>query len=279
MRTSLILALFCCCVVPFALASGEDACAAAQSCKPWTSNNACVSNGRMTLQIIVDIWPDSTDTNSSSSLTDASQVVYPFCPVVDQFQGFRLEGAGQYSLNALVTNPLSTLTTTNISVKGLATAEENFEFPASQGAGQTTFTYLFNVLSDSSSEFGSGCTSGQVGVVSVLMLNFTMTNGVYTYGTVNGSTSGSPVNNGFVPTCQSGQCLFGDSACVGPPGAQNCARCFSATDNIAALDLKIWASYYGSDSNGRTFTSNQDNPLNYLQYATQSAYSTLTSTL
>jgi hypothetical protein len=225
----------------------------------------------MDLRFVVDTWEGSTVSNYANG-----QVA--FCPLVDTNQAFVLDGVAGYIDGAFGnSNPTSTLNNTNIYVYGQGSVNSTHD-PVADGSG-AMFSYLFPSAGGDAPQFGSGCADGELAVVSFLMINFTFTNGAYLFEHNGTAIGGNPINSGWVSTCDAGnKCLFGDQACIGVGSVMNCAKCY----NEASLDqasTKVWAAYYGTDASGKTLTSGQDNPLNFLQYASGSAYVAIANNL
>ncbi|CUF84110.1 Hypothetical protein, putative [Bodo saltans] len=247
-----------------AFAHAVDDCVASLACRPWNQHVPCTSGASMDLRFVIDTWEGSTNDAYSNG-----QVA--FCPLVDANQAFVLDGVSDYIDGAFLNgNASSTFNNTNIYVYGQGSLDSSAN-PQSDGSG-ALFSYIFPSAGGDAPQFGSGCGDGELAVVSFLMINFTMTNGAYLYQHNGTEIGGNPINSGWVSTCDSGnKCLFGDPACIGMGNVMNCAKCY----NQASLDqvsTRVWAAYYGTDASGKTYISGQDNPLNFLQYASGSAY-------
>jgi hypothetical protein len=257
-------------VVSFVAA--EDDCLSGLACRPWSKFAPCSIGGSMNTRFIVERWD-----NGSVAMPFGES---SFCPLVDQNEAFILENTGDYVEPAFwENNQSSTVNNTKIWLYGQGNLNTtNVHEPIAHGSG-VLLSYMFP--SQGSPEFGTGCSNGELAVASFLMINFTMTNGIYLYKAVpaGDTIDGNPINAGWVSTCDaSNQCLFGDAACIGMGGVMNCARCYDQT-SVQTAKTRVWAAYYGTDASGRSFVSGQDNPLNFLQYASGSAYTTIANNL
>jgi len=107
-------------------------------------------------------------------------------------------------------------------------------------------------------------------VARFLILNVTMTNGLYKLG----GSDGIPIQTGFDPTCDGDSCLLGNAdLCIGTAGRKNCAKCYDqATALSMHLNTTIFTAYYGTDNSGRSFKSGTLNPLNFEEFAWEPVY-------
>lgn len=250
------------------LVSAEDLCLSGLACRPWSLHSPCAAGGSMDTRFLIETWSESTALNTYGQSA--------FCPLVDQNEAFVMTNLTDFIDGAFTEdNVSSSFNNTRIWVYGQGALSPDDHSPIQDGSG-ALFSYLFPA--QGSPQFGTGCAAGELAVASFLMVNFTMTNGVYLYNHNGTSINGNPINSGWLPTCDGTQCLFGDPACIGMGGLMNCARCYDATDVDTAM-TRVWAAFYGTDSQGRTFVSGQDNPLNFLQYASGSAYTEIANNL
>jgi hypothetical protein len=201
-----------------------------------------------------------------------SYITFGVCAKVDQLQAFELSnasiwGAGRKNgpTGATYISTMTNLTT--IDVFGMGPLPYR-DYPLASDDGGAI--YYQNV-----SACGDNGFSGPA-VVNFLVLNITMTNGAYSYSP---SDSPLPVQSGFVPTCKDGTCLMdSDSVCVGE-GKQNCATCVNSDAALQNTKLHIWAAYYGTDKNGRRFTSGSNNPVNFQQFSSDPVFNKIKGSL
>lgn len=251
---SITLALMALAVVAF---DPNNQCRQGVACQPWNPASRCEINGRMELQFLLQQWPGNDNV--------LDEVAYSFCPVVDQLQAYKLNNTGNnLNLgNAFIDFPTvgPRVNETFLRVYGQGAAP-NYTHPDDRSWSRVTYASA------------NGCPGDQIAVVSYLSLNFTMSKGDYLYPT--DSNNSQPINVGFAPTCDwAGYCLFDDSSiCIGAGNLRNCARCYTNATYVYA-HTNIWASYYGTDDQGKPFTSGEDNPLNFKQYTVTSAYDVL----
>jgi len=229
-----------------------------KGCEPWYQSPACTVGQTMKVIFTIDVAPENANVAGTNNT-----VAYSFCPKVDQLQAFSLNGSSALAGGNLVNSTLSA--TANQSYLHLlgATGNAGTEIPvqASYGAALIFATGLDTSM----------CQSGMA-VASMLVLNFTMTDGMYRMT----SSFGAPIQVGFMPTCtDSNNCAMGGTVCLGLPGFKNCGTCVNSFADLEANPIQVFASYYGTDSNGRTLTSGTENPLNFRALAADSVFNTV----
>lgn len=194
--------------------------------------------------------------SAAETLFGISRPFY-FCPVVDELQAFKLnQSARLVALNRDGVTFSNYPRTANLTVIGMQ-YKTNPSIIPELWQDSTVTVYEAN---------SSACGGTGAAVATFLVLNITVNQGVYTYGS---GAEAQPIGAGFTPTCVDDNCLTNPSAvCIGPKGRKNCATCYSRPSDVGATDsLTIWASYYGTDSNGRVMTSGGSNPLAFTQFS------------
>ena len=236
-----------------------DDCSSGSACRPWGNGSSCAIDGRMDLRFFINIPSDSNYTDGSG--VTQSQVTYAFCPKVDELQAFQLQkgavyGAARYSYNGTDINPQGfTQTSPNTTIQVFGMGSPPFVQIPSLNDWSTAIFY----------QNTSACGGGPA-IVNFLVLNITMKNGNY--------ANNNFAQIGFIPTCDwDNKCLVGSSSlCIGTDKKMNCAQCATTVSDLWTLKTSVWSSYYGTDKNGKTFKSGSNNPLNFRQFSSGSAF-------
>ncbi|KAH9579752.1 hypothetical protein LSM04_000778 [Trypanosoma melophagium] len=271
-----------------AVVEGDIDCSTGLACFPWAGEEShvpCVRGRRMNLRFMLDV----ADENVKSAEPVKSNAFYGFCPVVDKLQIFTLTNA---PFLASVFDNAGTLSLTNtmerkyLSIYGFG-ASNSTNYPQKNfSAGAVLVAVNGTALCGS---------NRSVALVDTLVLDIGLHKGLFNYigaraasirpdtGNSN-SNSGSGKNTkspvtpipevvvqpamvGFRPTCSANdECLFDTgSVCVGlEVGKKNCAKCYDSAEDIRdKAQLRVWASYYGTDQRGRPLLSGGMNPLNF----------------
>lgn len=242
-------------------------CSVKKACHPWLpSGPSCARGWNMNLQFYLDLAPENY-VNNFSPYYNLSEVTYAFCPRVDEIQAFNLSNA--FKLAGLFYNDTVKVNNTTIQGQNLILSE-NLEvgYLSIYGMGDVSDVYF----PSPNTSYGStgvifnttDCNDGEFGIVNFLVVNITMKNGRYIYGSNNMS-----IKTGFSPTCNGHDMCTIDPAmkCFGESGKKNCGTCVGDTVEISNTTLQVWVSYYGTDSSGRKFMSGASNPLNYRAFS------------
>ncbi|KAK7195459.1 hypothetical protein NESM_000473100 [Novymonas esmeraldas] len=85
-----------------------------------------------------------------------------------------------------------------------------------------------------------------------------------------------PAKVGFVPTCNANDvCVMGDPnvyTCIGDiPGQKNCGIVSSNATLLRGVQLVVWVSYFGTDSQKTVLLSGGVNPMNFMAFASNNA--------
>lgn len=239
-----------CLVILFTTALANE-CDDGSSCTPYGgggnySGRACAIGKRMNLVFGVKTF-------------GGVEQSFAFCPKTDQLQAFALNNTGFW--NTIAKAPENA----TIGVYGMGGAPmEQMPTPEMDGS-------VLAFTRHPSCNDGNG--TNYFAAATFLVLNITMTKGSYYY---TPADSVQPIQSGFVPTCNSGVCEFdSDALCIGVGRMQNCAKCVRTDAEMTQWRLNIWASYYGTDVNGKRFLSGGSNPLNFRQFATDSLWGNL----
>jgi len=200
-------------------------------------------------------------------------VTYGFKPTIDELQAFRLENflinvssmIGQVTNNGH--NRSFTRATDSTKPTEVALSLDN--------AGNVSLPSYPLVDHDTTvtvAEISDVCGEDHVAMAHFLVANVTMTDGVYKWA----GASIPPIQVGFDPTCDGNSCLLGKGVCIGRPGRKNCAKCVPFNEVMRSENkVNVWMAYYGSDSNGRSFRSGSENPLNFEQFAFDPVYNSV----
>lgn len=253
--------------------NAASGCASNVACFPWETRAGpfCGRGNKMNLRFAIDVAPENVYQPDYYGFKRTTQMTYAFCPRVDELQAFNLTDAIGYmaldrtnSSNATISR---TVYESYLSVVGFG------EIGNIYTPGNTSFGRVLIVDNRTNK-----CPIGQVGVVNFLVLNITMDKGRFKYYP---NVSEHPQSVGFLPSCDSTSvCMYDtESHCIGPEGLQNCARCYSDPQELQGMPLQIWASYYGTDFNGRLMRSGANNPLNFRAFSGSGVYSRLTSSV
>ena len=251
------------------LALANNACNLGTACRPFGNGTTCATGDWMDLRFRLQVTGENRYVDSVTLNTN-NYVTFGVCAKVDELQAFELEkatswGVGQgYASTGNVTSINSALSNfTTLDVFGMGPLPYR-DYPL---AGDDAAAIFYeNVTGCGSNGFPGPA------VVNFLVLNITMTKGAYSY---TPADSPLPIQNGFVPTCKDGTCLIdGGTVCVGK-GKQNCATCVNSVNGLLNTKVHIWAAYYGTDNNGRRFTSGSNNPIDFQQFSTDSVLNTI----
>jgi len=235
-------------------------------CQPWSAGATPCQRGTGKIQIQwgLDLPPNSR----FSSLT------YGFCANVDTVQSFVLVGsaANTTGLGSGTPSPNSTWmpSTSRVWLVG-GGPSGNPMLP--------TMTNASNAVVYDGTIPPSDCGVGGAAIVSMLVFNVTLNNGVFSY------TNNVAIGTGFAPTCDSSDVCKLDPTlkCIGDvPGMKNCAKCLSKdalsrTNPLSGSDISIFTTYYGTDSRGKTLMSGSGNPLNFAAFAMGGVYNSIAS--
>ena len=238
-------------------------------CRPFGNGSTCAVGDTMDLRFRLQVTGENANL---PGIQTNNYITYGVCAKVDELQAFELTnasiwGAGNQNgpSGGTFISTMSNMTT--IDVFGMGPLPYR-DYPLASDDGGAI--YYQNV-----SGCGENGFSGPA-VVNFLVLNITMTNGAYSYSP---SESPLPVQSGFVPTCKDGTCLMdSNSVCVGE-GKQSCATCVNSNDALMNTKLHIWAAYYGTDKNGRRFTSGSNNPVNFQQFSSDPVFNKIKGSL
>jgi hypothetical protein len=255
------------------------ACGTKNACFPWQPQGPkCGRGNRMNLRFMLSVAPENYRIVNNETI---SSVTYAFCPIVDELQAFNLSSAirnaATYAgvavdpdtgFNVPARVKSQKLEVAHLSIFGLGDVDETdparFFFPnATTSYGSVGI--VFNTT-DCNNE-------GELGMVSFLVLNITLANGLYKYY----EDFRMPTGAGFSPTCDGyGVCLLDPSMkCFGEPGKQNCGECTNVDSKLATAPLQIWTSYYGTDAFGRQMRSGSSNPLNFRAFSGGGVYASM----
>ena len=237
-------------------------CTRTTACYPWsTLGPSCLRAGRMNLRFWSSAAPENAQ-NVSGIATAVSDIVYAFCPIVDELQAFNLTGfvqkAAVLTNNGGLTWEFASTSKTYMSAIGFGNQTMR-TLPPDGSDGKALVIH-------NTSEATSRCPLGQVGIVSFLVLNVSMSNGNFVYV----AESAQPPGTGFVATCDSNDICLSDASqkCFGDtPGRRMCGQCYSDPNVVAGLTMQVWVSYYGTDKTGRKLRSGASNPMNFLKYS------------
>lgn len=246
-------------------------CTTATACYPWSGKGSgCVRGGYMSLRFTSNAIPENGK-NISGIEDPVTNFTYAFCPKVDELQAFNLTN---FTQEAVVHTNAQT------GKWEFSTSTEN-TYISAIGFGNQTLRTIPPDSSDGRALVvdrnpGAVCKTGEIGVVSFLVLNVSMSGGVFRY--LAGHEQ--PPGNAFFPTCDSSDIcsVDGDQRCFGDfPGKKMCGTCYDATKaaDVALLTMQIWVSYYGTDANGRLMRSGASNPMNFRKYSLGGVYNTL----
>jgi len=266
-------------------------CSVSAACQPWgVAYHACQRKSRMDLRITLDRsksrWSDENSGTGES--VNAPGAPYFFCPVVDELQAFSLNHSAYEALtlkgtegDSVPTWDLSASTPEekylNVSIYGMGypDVEPHTEDDASALVVEKNSTLCPPLTVGYNASTPGSWPQYQSAMVQLLILNLTMTKGEYKYS----SKLDQPIQSGFAPTCdETDNCkLFNDGVCIGlKKGKKNCAKCISSpsqvSDHSNNIDLKIWASYYGTDKTGRKMMSGSENPLAFTQFSAEPVF-------
>jgi hypothetical protein len=242
--------------------AAKPPCNTRTACYPFAANGLpCDRSGRMNLRLVLQLSPEER-------LSNVSAVTYAMCPYVDEFQALNLSNALRLAGTSRTTirDPLTsqqlnvtqvspTVQASFLSIYGM-TNSSNRTLPELGSFGSVM---IIDNITDA-------CPLGAVGAVNFLILNFTLRNGKYVYD----AGLPTPVGSGFKFTCDSSDvCLLDPTLkCFGLRlGERNCGQCVSNGDDLGAMKLQVWTSYYGTDSQGRNLRSGGTNPLNYRAFS------------
>ena len=179
------------------------------ACKPYFTN-ACKRGDSMDLRFMLDIFKGNIASGSPANAPP--QKIYAFCPKVDKLQAFQLNKAGILMAYDNVTNALATNVTnsSHLKVYGMGSSSAPSVLTPTAACDSDV------VVMERTEKCG-----GDYAMTTFLMLNVTMTNGLYER--VAGFDQAVQV--GFEPTCKEGKCTMGDGICIGKSAdRQNCAR-------------------------------------------------------
>jgi hypothetical protein len=252
-------------VAALAAAGVVTTCSTSRACRPWNPTAACAIGNRMRLPLVVD----ASDENVADMLGNGTQdqVVYGFCPQVDQLQAFLMPNSSVWAAGAFRTQSLTAgNTSTYVRIFGAVGADDPDFVPSSKYDASA-------LLFDPNQPCRAA--NGRRGflLANFLVINFTLTNGLYRLL----PSFSQAVQVGFQPTCSGGVCNIDTKMqCMGgPSGVQNCAVCVTSFDDLVANPVQIFASYYGTDSNGRRFASGASNPLNFVALSSQGVFNSV----
>ena len=225
----------------------------------------------MDLRFAVDIPPENYYQESLSNGTTYSvrHVTWAFCAKVDELQAFVLNESTKFAASVYsswATNPprYGTVNQSSLRVYGTG-GHDDYEIPADDDDSSIVVVENTTKCMLPTGEPGFA-------VVDFVVLNMTMTDGQYKYS----SKMHMPIQVGFMPTCEGDTCLLGGRVCIGAPGRKNCAKCIKTPQEMKNHNLKVWASYYGTDRNNRRFMSGSSNPLNFQKFSSNSVFDKLT---
>jgi hypothetical protein len=238
-------AMWCAVVALSVAVVAADKCQGA--CEPYFAG-ACKRGSVMDLRFMVDT-PPAPGANAN---TTAAQIVYGFCAKVDDLSAFTLKTAAVMAGRDNAT--------------GTFNAKYNVSHLKVFGMGSSSSVLTPTVGADSDVvllQNTSAC-GGRPALASFLMLNITMTNGLYKHA----AGFNQAIQVGFDPTCKDGKCTMGTGVCVGDDTSkQMCSKCVSDVKELEDMPVHIWTSYYGTDSAGRAMKSGTLNPLRFRQFA------------
>jgi hypothetical protein len=228
-------------------------------CQPWTG----VPCARSDQWHYVNFKARQRYNSTEGWMLSSDAATYGFKPSIDQLQAFRLEGfvhnvSGWLGTTSFSGNFTPTVPTPTRPVEVAITLDNagNVSMPS--------YPLIDHDTTVTAAEVSDVCGPGHVALASFLVVNITMTDGVYKWA----GSNIPPIQVGFDPTCKEGSCVLGSGHCIGRPGRQNCAKCIPAVDVLnRAHKIDVWMAYYGSDSNGRSFRSGSENPLNFEEFA------------
>jgi hypothetical protein len=246
-------------------------CDRENACYPWSDKGpACARGNRMNLRFQSNSAPENGVTRSGvpGNFTD---MTYAFCPVVDELQAFNLTNftrlVGVYQDGAGVWRQATSVNKSYLSAIGFGN-QTSRTLPPLTSQGKVLI--MDNTVNNPC--IGSGSTDAPIGFVSFLVLNVSMSNGLFTY--LAGHEN--PPGNGFVATCTENDVCQIDpkQKCFGDyPGRKMCGKCYATAADLAKETMQVWVSYYGTDVNGRTLRSGASNPMNFLKYSLVDVFS------
>jgi hypothetical protein len=222
-----------------------------------------VINSQMQVAFTVDASAENAENIMNVTLNANSTpaaVSYSFCPTVDQLQAFNLSESATWAAGDIAIQNLTQLS--NQSYLRFVGVSNDATLVPTDASWGSALIYDGNVDSKL-------CSSGKA-VASFLVLNITLNNGIYR----TTSTFSEPVQVGFQPTCTDDNvCLFDpDLTCIGAAGKKNCATCVHQYSDLVRDQVQVFASYYGTDANGRTLQSGSENPLNFRQLSADAVF-------
>ena len=217
----------------------------------------CSVGDNINVKVMADVNPAAVDQYPYNNI---SYVTYGFCPVVDDLEALHVKGfVNDTMLND--TGIFGSNTTVYLRMYGLGSSS-SVQLPVDTDAASAVLAQA------------GICGDGEIAIVNFLVLNITMKDGLIHY-----RDNLTPLFTGFQSTCQGGVCLFGPAGsqhpCIGNGQSSNCAQCYANTTNLQNFTVSIWTSFYGTDKDGTPFTSGEDNPLNFRQFALDSAYDSI----
>lgn len=257
-------------------------------CQPWNALMACTIGKEMRLPLVLDISRENAQNVFNGQ---KNQIGYGYCPQVDQLQAFSLPEAAGWAAGDFRNGNFTADTAAADDGSGSGSGSST-DAPAAYlrifgavGFQDTKTNIPKNTYSSSAVIFDpkQSCTTANNEdgflVATFLVINFTMTNGEYRMI----SSFDQSVQVGFEPTCDSTDtCQISSSQpCLGnTTGNKNCAVCVARSGGVAALNntqIQVFASYYGTDANGRKMQSGSSNPLNFLALSSTGVFNKLKS--
>jgi hypothetical protein len=254
-----LLAASSSCLVSAQLNGGCD-----KGCKPWLTGSSCAMGQSMKLRLLVDASPE----NVANYLKNAThtEIGYGFCPTVDQLQAFQMPNSTAWAAGDLKSQNFSTLTASPayMRIYGAVGIQDTELIPS------TSYDSSAMIFDPNQT-----CADGRGYLVAnFLVINFTLSNGAYRLV----SSFNQAVQVGFQPTCDASDTCLVDPAspCIGPSsGRKNCAVCVTSFAQLLKTNVQAFASYYGTDANGRRMQSGSSNPLNFLQLSSTGVFNAL----
>ena len=201
---------------------------------------------------------------------------YGFKPAVDQLQAFQLE---YFLLN--IANMMGTVVSNGANrsfVPDPANKPQEVAIILDNAGNVSLPSYplVDHDTTVTAAEISSVCGPDHVALAHFLVANVTMTDGVYKWA----GADIPPIQVGFDPTCDGDSCLLGSGKCIGRPGRKNCAKCVPFNEMLTNQHkINVWMAYYGTDSNGRSFKSGSENPLNFEEFAFDPVYSSVLNSI